>query len=387
VTPRDPEIARLERLALGVGAGALVASAVGAVFDPAAFFRAWLASYVFWLGIPLGCLAIVQLHYLSGGAWGVVIRRVAESAIGTLPILAVLFVPIALGMLAPQPLFVWARPEAAAALHDKALYLNVPFFLVRAAVYFALWIAVASVLIRWSRRRDEAPDANPRHFRLIAGPGLVVYGLTVTFAAIDWGMSVDPHWYSTIYPLMFGVGQVLSGFAFAIAVAVWLRDREPFGRLVNPPNLIDLGNLMLTFVLLWAYLSFSQFMLIWAANIREEVTWYLARAQPGWLTLALVLIGAHFVLPFALLLHRPLKRNPRALAGIALVILAMRLVDGFWLLLPSIPEAHGFHWLYLTTPLALGGLWLGAFLHRLDGLPLVPRNEPLVEQAMAAHGH
>jgi hypothetical protein len=270
---------------------------------------------------------------------------------------------------------------------EKAGLPNVPFFLVRAVVYFAAWIGVASDLTRWSRRRDETPEADPRRFRVFAAPGLVVYGLTVTFAAIDWGMSVDPHWYSTAYPVLFGIGQVLSGFAFSIALAIWLRQREPFGRLVRPPNLIDLGNLMLTFVLLWAYVSFAQFMLIWAANIREEVTWYVARERPGWLGVALVLIGAHFVLPFALLLHRPLKRNPRALAAIALLVLAMRLLDCFWLVVPGIPEAAGFHWLYLTTPVAIGGLWAAAFLWRLRGVPLVPGNEPLVEHAMTVHGH
>ena len=167
-------------------------------------------SYVFWLGIPLGCLAILQLHYLAGGAWGIVIRRPAEAATGTLPLLALLFVPIAIGM--PR-LFVWARPEAVAAasdLQEKAVYLNVPFFLVRAVLYFVAWIAIASVLTRWSRRRDGTPDPNPRRFRLLAGPGLLLYGLTVTFAAIDWGMSLEPHWYSTVYPLAFGIGQVLS---------------------------------------------------------------------------------------------------------------------------------------------------------------------------------
>jgi hypothetical protein len=385
--PTDADLARLQRRAFVVGAVALLASAGGAMFDPRAFLGGWLASFLFWLGIPLGCLVIIQLHYLSGGAWGIVVRRVAESAAATIPVLALAFVPLAFGL---RLVFVWARPEAVAAapdLQEKAAYLNVPFFLARALVYFAAWTAVASVLRRWSLRRDETPDPNPRRFRIFAGPGLVVYGLTVTFAAIDWGMSVDPHWYSTAYPVIFGIGQVVSGFAFSIALAMSLREREPFGRLVRPANLIDLGNLLLTFVLLWAYVSFAQFMLIWAGNIREETTWYLAREAGGWLAVALVLIGAHFALPFALLLHRPLKRDPRTLAAIALLVLAMRLLDCFWLVVPGIPGAHAFHWLYLTTPLAIGGLWAGAFVWRLRGVPLVPGNEPLVEHAMTAHGH
>ena len=383
----DASLVRLQRRALAAGVIAIALCALGALWSPTAFFQAYLAGFLFWLGIPLGCLVIVMLHHLSGGAWGIVVRRVAEAAAATLPMLALLFVPIALGA---RALFVWARPEAVAAdplLQEKHVYLNVPFFLARALVYFVAWSAVARLLDRWSRERDVSPDADPRRFRLAAGPGLVVYGLTVTFAAIDWGMSIDPHWYSTVYPPMFGVGQVVSGFAFVITVAILLGDREPFGRLLHPANLIDLGNLLLTFVLLWAYLSFAQFLLIWAANIREEVTWYVAREQPGWLGVALVLIALHFALPFALLLQRAVKRNRTALATVAVLLLVMRLVDNFWLVAPDIPDAHGFHWLWIATPLALGGLWVAAFVGQLRGRPLVPANDPLVERAMVAHGH
>src|SRR5947199_10551943 len=199
-----------------------------------------------------------------------------------------------------------------------------------AALYFVAWIALAQILVRWSAQRDRVPDPDPRRFRLFAGPGLVLYGITITCASIDWAMSIEPHWSSTVYPMMFAVGQVLTGFAFTITMAILLRDRQPFGRLINPPNLIDLGNLMLAFVLLWAYLAFSQFMLIYAANIREEVTWYLVRERPGWLAVALVLIGAHFALPFALLLQRAVKRNPVSLAGVAFLILFLRFVEASW---------------------------------------------------------
>ncbi|TMA37547.1 MAG: hypothetical protein E6J83_15885 [Deltaproteobacteria bacterium] len=384
----DPALLRLERRAFAVGAVALVAAGIGGAFSPAAFFHAWLASWLFWLSIPLGALAIVMLHYLSGGSWGIVIRRVSESTAATLPLLALLFVPVAIGV---RAIYEWAGPTVAAdpALHFKHTYLNVPFFLARAVFYFVAWIVVARIFVRWSEQRDLVadPDPDPRRFRLFAGPGLVVYGITITFASIDWAMSIEPHWSSTVYPMMFAVGQVLTGFAFTITMAILLRDRQPFGRLINPPNLIDLGNLMLAFVLLWAYLAFSQFMLIYAANIREEVTWYLVRERPGWLAVALLLIGAHFALPFALLLQRAVKRNPVSLAGVAILILFMRLVDDYWLVLPGMRGAEGFHWLYVVTPLAVGGLWLAAFARRLRGLALVPGNDPLVEQAMAAHGH
>jgi len=217
---------RVERRALVVGVVALVAVAIGAVFDTGAFYRAWLASWLFWLSVALGPLVIIMLHYLSGGGWGIVVRRIAEAAVATLPVMALLFVPIAIGM---RDLYVWARPDVVAAdprLQTKHIYLNVPFFLGRTALYFVIWIALASLLVRWSRERDTRPDPNPRRFRLFAGLGLVIYGITITFASIDWGMSIEPHWYSTVYPMMFGIGQVLAGFAFTIAVAVVLRGRE-----------------------------------------------------------------------------------------------------------------------------------------------------------------
>jgi hypothetical protein len=379
-------LVRVERRALAVGAVALVATIVGALFDAGAFYRAWLASWLFWLSVALGPLVIVMLHYLSGGAWGIVIRRIGESAIATLPVIALLFVPLAFGL---PDLYAWARPDLVAAdpkLQTKQPYLNVPFFLGRAVLYFVAWIALAAILVRWSRRRDVVPDPHPRRFRLLSAPGLVLYGITITFASIDWGMSIDAHWYSTVYPMMFGVGQVVAGFAFAITVAVFLRAREPFGRLVNAANLNDLGNLLLTFVVLWAYCAFSQLILIFSGNIREEVTWYVARERPGWLGVALALMAVHFFVPFFLLLFRAVKRNPVSLAAVAVLILVMRLVDDYWLVVPGVAGAHGFHWLYVVTPVAVGGLWLAAFARQLRGFDLVPGNEPQVEEAMA-HGH
>jgi hypothetical protein len=375
----------LRRGALAVGIAGLAACALGGLASPADFFRAYLIGYLFWLGIALGSLAIVMLHHLSGGAWGLVVRRILESGTRTLPLLAVLFLPLALGV---RELYVWAAPGALAdpVLRHKSVYLNVPFFLVRAALYFAAWLTVAHVLNRWSRERDLRPDPNPRRFRVFSGPGLALYGLTVTFAAIDWAMSLEPHWYSTIYGLMFGTGQVLSAFAFGIAVAVLLRGREPFGRLVTPGNLNDLGNLMLAFVMLWAYMAFSQFLLIYAANVAEEVPWYLARNHGGWAGVAIGLIALHFALPFVLLLSRRVKREPRLIAAVAGLVLAMRLVDFFWLLVPAFHRpGAGLHWLDFVAPVGVGGVWLAVFLGQLGAWPLVPGNDPAVEEALA-HG-
>jgi len=377
---------RLQSRALVVGVVALGACAAGGLANPPDFLRAWLIGYLYCLGIALGSLVILMLHYLSGGAWGLVVRRILEAATRTLPLLALLFVPVLIGV---RDVYLWAAPgtpEDDPLRHARA-YLNVPFFRVRALIYFGAWLGCAYIFNKWSRERDARPDPNPRRFRLLAGPGLALYGLTVTFAAIDWAMSLEPHWYSTIYPAGFGVGQVLSAFAFGIAGAVGLRRREPFARLVTPANLNDLGNLMLAFVMLWAYMAFSQFLLIWSGNIREEVPWYLAREHGAWAAVAVALIALHFALPFVLLLSRRVKRDPRLIAAVAVAILVMRLVDLLWLLVPGFHRpGFALRWLDVVAPIGFGGIWLWAFLGQLRDRPLVPQNDPAMEEALA-HAH
>jgi hypothetical protein len=377
---------RVQRGALLIGVLALTLCAAGGLQSPADFFRAYLIGWLFCLGIALGALAILMLHYLSGGAWGLVVRRILESATRTLPLLALLFIPLAVGV---REVYVWAAPGAIGdpLLLHKSGYLNVPFFLVRAAVYFCAWLGCAHLFNKWSRERDARPDPNPRRFRLFAGPGLALYGLTMTFSSIDWAMSLEPHWYSTIYPAGFGIGQVLSAFAFSIVIAVTLRDREPFARLVTPGNLNDLGNLMLAFVMLWAYMAFSQYLLIWSGNIREEVPWYIARQTGAWGAVAVALITFHFALPFVLLLSRRVKRDPRGIAVVAITILVMRLVADLWLLVPGFHRpGFALRWLDVVAPIGFVGVWLAAFLSQLRDRPLLPLNDPAVEEALA-HVH
>ena len=382
---------RLQQRALVVGLAALAACVVAAVIGLASwpdFFRGWLIGWLYCLGIALGSLAILMLHYLSGGAWGLVVRRILESATRTLPLLALLFVP--LFTIGVGDVYLWARPgvtEGDPVLRHSSVYLNVPFFRLRAVIYLAAWLGCAYVFNKWSRERDARPDPYPRRFRLLAGPGLVLYGLTITFASIDWAMSLEPHWYSTIYPLGFATGQVLSGFAFGIAAAVALRRREPFARLVTPGNLNDLGNLTLAFVMLWAYMEFSQLLLTWSGNIHAEVPWYLRREHGAWTAVAVALIALHFALPFLLLLSRRVKRDPRLIGAVALALLFMRGADLVWTLVPGFQRAgFALHWLDLVAPVGIGGLWLWAFLAQLRDRPLVPLNDPEVEEALA-HAH
>ena len=385
-------IDRVRRPALAAGVVALAACALGAFAAPAAFFRGYLFGFVFFAGLALGCMAIVMLHSLTGGAWGVPIRRLLEAGTRTLPLLAVLFLPIALGL---RHLYPWARPEAVAGdplLQAKHAYLNVPFFLGRSVVYFAVWIGFSYYLNRWSLEQDRgASPAIARRLQLLSAGGLVVYGLTVTFASIDWVMSLEPHWFSTMYGVLYIAGQALNALAFVTAALVLLSGQEPLAGFVRSSHYHDLGKLMLAFVMFWAYIAFSQYLIIWAGNLPEEIPWYLRRLHGGWGWIGVALIALHFALPFLLLLPEGANRNPRILAGVAALVVLMRFVDVFWLVRPAFahavsgPEGFHAHWLDLAAPAGIGGAWLAAYLWQLKRRPLLPVNDPEYLEA-AAHG-
>jgi hypothetical protein len=375
---------RFQRGSLTVGIVALAICALGASVSAEQFFYSYLMAYIFWLGIALGSLGILMLHNLTGGAWGVVIRRLLESAIRTLPLMLVFFLPLLFGL---QSLYEWARPEAIAkdpALQEKTAYLNIPFFLLRSALYFALWISAAYFLSRWSRDHDRTPD--PRlieRLRILSGPGLAIYVLTITFASIDWLMSLEPHWYSTIYGIHFLGSHVLSAFAFTILCAGWLARREPFSSIFVPAHFQDLGNLLLAFVMLWAYFAFSQLLIIWSGNLPEEVIWYTHRTQGGWEWIALALTLFHFFLPFFLLLMRGVKRRVPALCALAAAIVFMRLIDIFWYTLPAFsPGAFHIHWMDIMAPVGIGGLWIAAFIWQLRPVSLIPLNHPSTKEML-----
>jgi hypothetical protein len=373
------------------GAAAIALSAIGGLINPTQFFFSYLIGFMLCLGVALGCMALMMVHHLTGGAWGVVIRRILEAAAKTLPIVAVMFVPIALGT---HVLYLWARPEVVAAdpiIQAKQLYLNRPFFFARAIFYFAAWIGVAQVITRWSRAQDETADpALARRMQLSSAAGLLVYGLTITFASFDWVMSLEPHWFSTIFGVLFMGGQGLGALAFVIAVAIVLAARPPMSGVITPAHLHDLAKLLLAFVMLWAYFNFSQFLIIWAGNLPEEIPYYMHRVGPGWRWIGLGLIVFHFAVPFLLLLSRPLKRDPGRLWWLAAGILVMRFVDLFFLIGPEAhPEGFGVHWLDLALPLGLAAVWLGVFLRQLGMRPLLPLHEPQLAEALehGRHGH
>jgi hypothetical protein len=368
---------RVQRLALVIGAAGLALCALGALLSPAQFFQAYLMAYLFWLAFPLGAMAIVALYHLGGGAWGFGIRRPLEAAMMTVPLFALLFVPLLFGL---GSLYPWARPEQVAAdpiLQHKSLYLNVPFFLIRVVIYFVAWSGGAYLLYRMSRRQDRSDD--PDLPRLLGRRGRLVlffYVLGVSFASFDWAMSLDPHWFSTIYGVIFLIGQGLTGIVFAIVVLRLLADRPPTSEVTTPATFNDLGNLLLAFVTLWAYMNLSQFLIVWLGNLPEETPWYLRRSVGGWWWVTLLLIVFEFIVPFLVLLARTSKRKRTTLAALAAFVLFMRLVDIFWLIMPEVRgQGLSFHWLDVVAPLAIGGLWIAAFAWMLKRLPLLPLHD------------
>ncbi|HKY31599.1 MAG TPA: hypothetical protein VJV23_03600 [Candidatus Polarisedimenticolia bacterium] len=372
------------RAAVIVGMGALgTVAAMGAV-NRERFFPAYLFAWLFWLAIAAGSHALSMLHHLTGGRWGYAIHRPLDAAARTLPLLAAAFVPVLLGL---DVLYPWARPETVAhdpILQHRAIWMNVPFFIVRAAVCFLIWIGLSTVLDRWSMQLERSFDpALERRRRVLSAVGIAAYGLSITFAMFDWVMSLDAHWYSTIFGMIFMAGQGLSAMAFAVLAALLVARRGGSGA-VAPGTLNDLGNLMLAFVMVWAYLSFSQFLIIWSGNIPEEIVWFADRTRGGWQVLAVSLLAFQFALPFLLLLSRRSKRRAEILVRIAVILLAMRLVDLYWTVQPVFsPRRIDLHPAALAAPAGLGGLWVALFLVLLFRRPLAPRAE--VEEAPGAH--
>ncbi len=373
----------LQRTAFIVGAVALVVCVLGAFLSPDYFFRSWLVGWVYWIGVALGCLALSLLHHLTHGDWGIVLRRTMEAATRTLPILLVFGLPLLAGM---QHLYPWARPEAAhdPLLQTKAPFLNVPFYIVRFVLYFLIWGGIAFLMSRLSRRQDQGDDPGiTRRMQVIAAPALAGYCLAVTFASVDWLMSLQPAWYSTMYGVYLMGSQGLAALAFLITFGVWLSRREPMDRVLNPRLFHDYGKLLFAFVMLWAYFSFSQFLIMWSGNIPEELHFYLERFHGGWGAVAIAIALFHFALPFVLLLSRNLKRNTGRLVWVAVLMLVARWLELVWQVEPSFEhQTPAMYWLYLAAPVAIGGLWLAYFLRELRSRPMLPVNDPYLPEAL-----
>jgi hypothetical protein len=386
----DGVLGKLRNGALGLGIVGIVLAILGYVASPEYFFRAYLVGWLFWLAIALGSLALIMIQHLTAGGWGLAVRRVLEASAWTLPILGILGIPVLLGM---GSLYEWARPEAA---HDhilalKAPYLNGTGFLIRYVLYFVIWTALAWSLAAFSRRQDGNGDPNLTvRSKIVSAPGLILYCLTLTFASIDWLMSLMPHWYSTMYGIYFIGCSGVAALTFTILVASVLSKSEPMSQILVRRHFHDYGNLLLAFLMLWAYFSFSQFLISWSGNLPEEVQWFEPRIHGMFGGLAVFIALFHFIVPFAFLLSASLKKRSSRLRIVAGWLLFMRWVDLFWQVEPNF-KAEGSHpglfWIYAVTPLAVGGIWLFFFVTRLRTAPLLPVRDPYVLDMTEAAAH
>jgi hypothetical protein len=381
LTP-PPVVKTIARRSLIVGVVFGVVAVIGAFIRPEEFYRAYLLGFMGWLGVALGSMAILMIRHLTGGGWGMVIRRILGAAMRTLPLLALLFIPIILGM---HRLYIWAQPLDTIA--DKHLrehlevitktYLTTNGFILRAVFYFAIWNLLSFLLSKWSTQTDRpgAPD-NTQRFKAVSGPGLILYGFTISFAAIDWVMSLDPSWVSTIFGLVILIGEVLSAMCFAVVVERILFNYRPMSEILKPDFVHDHGKWMLTFIMVWAYFNFSQWLIIWAGNLPAEITFYLKRLSGGWGLIGLTLVLFHFAIPFGILLSRPFKRDIHRLAWLAAWLIVMRYLDLFWIIEPNFSNTLRFTVADIIVPVAIGGIWLAYFFRNLAALPLLPAYDP-----------
>lgn len=378
-----PVLERVQRGAFLAGGLGLIISFTWLPARPDQFFRSYLLAFVFCVGFPLGCMAILMIHHLTGGWWGLPIRRPLEAGSRTLPVLLILFIPLLFGL---ARLYPWDNPNIVAAdpiLQFKHFYLNRNFFILRAAIYFAIWFGLSYFLNKWSLMQDRTADPRiAKRLEGMSGPGIILFGITVTFASIDWVMSIESHWYSTIFGMIFMIIYALGAMALVIIIARVTANYAPVSRLVTADQFNDLGNLLLTFVMLWAYLSFSQFLIIWAGNLKSEITFYLSRASGEWAGVALFLILFHFAVPFMLLLQRPVKRRLQVLSIVAGALILVSFIDVFWLIVPAFePAKPRLHPLDLTLFAGVCGTWLGSYIWQLKRTPLLPLHDPRFAEA------
>jgi hypothetical protein len=374
------------RWSLGLGVAGLVATLalyfLGGSAQHGTVLAGYLVAFTYWVGIAVTATIWNAIFHAAAAKWMVVIRRPLESIGAALPVFILLFLPILLGM---STIFPWVHPSSAMSeeqlelLSHKAPYLNVPWFLIRAAVYFAVWWFVTDRLRRWSLKQDEVGGTEPtRHMRWLGAGSLPFLGLTITFAAFDWLMSVDPFWISTIFGAYYFAGSFLSAMCvIAIVIALSQKDTKGLGGVVTKHHLYNVGKLMLAFTAFWTYCGFSQFMLIWIANIPEESAWYVVRMRGGWSNIGVFLIVANFFIPFFTLLSRSLKFQPRALAVVAVWLMVVHYVDIYWLVMPALfPAGPQLHLAHLAALVGVGGIAVATALWRAQGHFAIPVKDP-----------
>jgi hypothetical protein len=362
-----------------------VACAILGFANPKQFFFSWLVSFLFFLSLALGALFFVLIQYAAQGGWGIVLRRTGETIFSTIPVMAVLFVPLIFGL---HDLYEWSHADAVehdALLAWKAPYLNVPFFLIRAALFFGIWSFIAVIYSRGSRGQDATGDHRvSARLRKFAGPSIIVMALTQTFASIDWIMSLTPHWYSTMFGVYFFAGSWVGFIALLSVVVPAMRGARLLDTVISPEHMQDIGKFLFAFTAFWAYIAFSQYFLMWYGNMPEETIFYKNRMEGSWLTVSLLLLFGHFVAPFFYLMGRTVKRRGVTLAAGGAWILAMHFVDLYWQVMPTLhPEGLRPTVLDVAALVTIGGCFVGAVSWLMRRQALVPLRDPRLAESLA----
>lgn len=381
---------RAERLGFMIGGIALVLSIVGAVTSPTKFYEAYIFGYLLILGMALGSLGLLMLQHVTSGMWGIVIRRPLEAATRTIWLLALMFIPIVLGMKTYYSEWLDPAKVKAHPLSDlQTKYLTQGGFLIRALVYFAIWGILAFLFNAWSKAQDANPEdlSVRRRLKMTAPPGIILYVLAMTFAAIDWVMSISPHWASTIYGFIFVGGQLITSMCLMIITVVLLAKSEPYSGFMYGRRLHDLGKWLFAFNMLWAYFAFSQLLIIWSGNQPEEISFYRTRLFGEWGVVAVIVLLFSFGLPFLILLSRGVKRSPKLVSIVAIWMLFFRLVDLYWMTRPEFTSSARPSWLDIVVPAALVGLWVGVYAMNLKQRPILPLGDPKLVEVLAHHEH
>ncbi|RKG98669.1 hypothetical protein D7Y13_08035 [Corallococcus praedator] len=378
--------------AFGLGVVGLVLTAVGFFMNPEATSFSYLLGFTYWVGISVAALIMLAIFHTAKAKWLIVLRRAMETMAVSVPVFAVLFLGLipALKYLYPwfpgSPLFANIHGvEVEHLAHKQHGYLNPTFFGIRQVIYFAVWIFVSTRLYGWSTKQDESGGLDLTVKQRRFSPGALPFlALTITFASFDWLMSLTPMWQSTIYGVYYFAGSFLAAFCMLMLITVNAQGKDLYGSVVKIPHYHNLGKLMLAFTAFWAYIAFSQFLLVWIANIPEEAPWYGLRMFGPWRNLSIALFWLHFVLPFFTLLSRTLKEKPRLLAVIAVYLLLIHAVDLYWLIWPAFSGEAGptFHWTLITAFVGVGGVSVGYALFRARGRYTLPVKDPYIAESL-----
>jgi hypothetical protein len=394
---KTPEsVSRIQSLGFIVGGVAAVLTVVGAFISPEKFYHAYLFSYLLVLAFTLGSLGILMLQHLTGGRWGVLIRRPLEAASRNIWLILLMFIPVVLGMKYyysgnGEELGWLNSPKTGehALSHLQQTYLTTHGYWFRAIFYFAVWFFLVWLFNAFSRMQDENPDDRVirQRFRQMSGPGVILYVLTLTFAVIDWVMSISPHWASTIYGFLFVAGQAITAMSVMILTVVYLSNYEPYSGFVRERHLHDLGKLLFAFNMLWGYFAFSQLLIIWSGNQPEEISFYRTRLYGQWGVVAVVVLICTFSLPFLVLLSRDVKRHASMISKVAAWMILFRLVDLYWMTRPEFTSSALPNWLDFVCPVALAGIWTGFYAMNLKQRPILPLGDPKLGEVLAHHEH